>query len=122
MSTPEGVSRDDFARLEKAVAALADARKEEKDEPTPSHKTDVRDAKADLRAVARELGVSVEKLEQAAAQVRRDERKQELRELLDEIKNETPAADDDDEDGDGDGEGDDGKDGKDEKDEQEEWT
>jgi hypothetical protein len=54
---------------------------------------DVQDAKDDLDATARRLGVSREKLEESIAAARKAERKEELREPLRELLDELRAAD-----------------------------
>ena len=113
-SLPEGVSRKDFEELKGAVTDLATALQSLRDAETSREKQtareDVKDARADLDQLAKEMGVSPAKLREAADNARREEEKERLRpillELLDEEiadkpdddeptpdEEETPAAD-----------------------------
>ncbi|SRR5579875_3735334 len=101
-AVPDGVTRQEFSELQASVKDLADALRQQAEAGSAAEKDaaqqEVREAKADLREIARELGISPASLEKAAQEARRQERKEELRpillELLDEeLADEQPAAD-----------------------------
>ena len=88
-TVPEGVTRDEFNALTKAVSDLTQAHKELAEARTADEREDAKDeiaeATADLDALAKELGISPKNLRAAADRARRDERKEELRPLLQEL-------------------------------------
>lgn len=92
---PEGVTRADFDQLKGAVADLAAALKarEEADTAadTQAAHEDVQDARADLDTLAKELGIPVGKLREAADEAKKQARKDELRPLLLELLDEEMA-------------------------------
>lgn len=93
---PEGVSRQEFdglkAELTGAVGELREALDELRTARTEPERRDaqegVRDAKADLALVARELGIDPKRLEKAASDAKASDEREHLRgivaELLDE--------------------------------------
>lgn len=89
---PEGVTRQEFADLQKAVrdygSALEELRKAQTEPERREAREEVREEKADLDATARELGISPESLRKAAEATRRQERKEALRPLLLELLDE----------------------------------
>ena len=100
-SLPEGVSRQDFAELQKAVKDLADAFQQQREAQTAAEKQDAREevaeARADLDHLAKEIGVSPAKLREAADNAKREEEKERLRPLLIELLDEEIADKPDDE-------------------------
>ena len=92
---PEGVTRADFDQLKGAVADLAAALKarEEADTAadTQAAHEDVQEARADLDTLAKELGIPVGKLREAADEAKKQARKDELRPLLLELLDEEMA-------------------------------
>ena len=88
-TVPEGVTRDEFNALTKAVTDLTQAHKELAEARTADEREDAKDeiaeATADLDALAKELGISPKALRGAAEKARRDERKEELRPILQEL-------------------------------------
>ena len=93
----EGVSRAEFTELMATVSGLGTALDDLREASTRSEKVeaqaDVAEAKADLKSIAKDLGISPKALEQAAEQARRQERKDELRPLLLELLDEELADD-----------------------------
>ena len=89
---PEGITRGEFDELKTSVTELAGALKAQQEASTPVEKAEakqeVKEAKADLDDLAKELGISPAKLKQAADDARRQERKEELRPLLVELLDE----------------------------------
>jgi len=92
---PEGVSRQEFTELADAVKGLGaslDELKAARSEPERREaREDVRDAKADLATVAKELGLDPKRLEQAAGEARRSDELERLRPLLVELLDEELA-------------------------------
>ena len=96
---PEGVTKQEFAELQGAVKDLADAFKAQQSATTAAEKKDaqedVQEARADLDTLAKELGIPVGKLRDAAEEAKKQARKDELRpillELLDEEMADPPA-------------------------------
>lgn len=95
-SLPEGVTKAEFSELQTTVRELADALKAQADAKTPDEKLaaheDVVESRADLDALAKELGVSPSKLREAADKAKRDEEKERLRPLLVELLDEELPA------------------------------
>ena len=93
---PEGVSRQEFdglkAELTGAVGELREALDELRTARTEPERRDaqegVRDAKADLAVVARELGIDPKRLEKAAADAKASDERDRLRPLLVELLDE----------------------------------
>lgn len=92
---PQGVTAEEFAELKTAVGGLTSALEELRQARTEPEKTEARDgvreAKADLKTLASELGIDPKRLEQAAENARREQRKEELRPLLVELLDEELA-------------------------------
>ena len=95
----EGVTKQEFAELQGAVRELADAVKAQQAATTAAEKKDaqedVQEARADLDTLAKELGIPVGKLRDAAEEAKKQARKDELRpillDLLDEVMADPPA-------------------------------
>ena len=83
---PEGVTKQEFAELQGAVRELADAVKAQQAATTAAEKKDatedVQEARADLDTLAKELGIPVGKLRDAAEEAKKQARKDELRPIL----------------------------------------
>ncbi len=95
-AVPEGVTKQEFSELQTTVRELADALKAQSEAATTAEKKDatedVRDARADLDKIAKDLGVSPAKLREAADKAKRDEEKERLRPLLVELLDEEMNA------------------------------
>ena len=96
----ETISREEFAELKDAVGGLTSALEELKAARTEPERRDaqegVAEAKADLKTLAKELGIDPKRLEDAAAEAKKAERREELRPLLLELLDEELADDLDD--------------------------
>lgn len=96
---PEGVSRKDFDELRTAVTDLAAAFKQREEAETAREqqaaREEVAEKRADLDALAKEMGVSPAKLREAAENAKRDEEKERLRPLLMELLDEEIEKPDD---------------------------
>ena len=94
---PEGISRAEFNDLQGAVKDLAAALQAKNDAETATERQeaheDVKDARADLDQVAKDLGIPVAKLRAAAENAKREEEKERLRPLLIELLDEVIATD-----------------------------
>lgn len=90
------VTPDALAGMQRQMTELAEAVRELKEASTPKEKQeakkDVDEASSALEAYARAHGVSVEDAEEAINKIKRDHRKSEMREILEEIFQEDEAA------------------------------
>lgn len=93
---PEGVSRQEFSELAAGMKELREAfddlRTARSEPERREARSDVRGAKADLAATARELGLDPKRLEAAAAEAKSADEKERLRPLLIELLDEELAA------------------------------
>lgn len=96
---PDGVSHKDFDELRGVVSDLADALKQQREAETSREKheakEEVKEARADLDQLAKEMGVDPGKLREAAEKAKHDAEKERLRPLLLELLDEELASDDD---------------------------
>lgn len=103
---PEGVSRQEFSELAGAVREVREALDELREASTAREKDEardnVRDAKADLTMVARELGLDPKRLQAAAEEAKLKDERERLRPILVELLDEELAPPEGDGDGDGD--------------------
>ena len=98
---PDGVSRKDFEELRSTVQGLADALQQQREAETSREKQaakeEVKEAKADLDQLAREMGVDPARLREAAEKAKHDAEKERLRPLLAELLDEELASGDEEE-------------------------
>jgi len=91
-TVPEGVTRKEFSELRAAVGELADALRARDEADTAAEtqaaQADVKEARADLDTLAKELGIPVGKLRDAAEEAKKQVRKEELRPILLELLDE----------------------------------
>lgn len=91
-ATVESVTREEFAGLVSAVNELRDSLGELREAATPAERReaqgDVKDAKADLAAVARELGIDPRRLVKAAEEAKASDERAKLREIVTELLDE----------------------------------
>jgi len=104
---PQGVSREEFGALSTAVTELREALDELREARTAPERREaqegVRDARADLATVARELGLDPKRLQAAAEEAKLKDERERLRPLLIELLDEELAIEPE---GEGKGEGD----------------